>query len=297
MIELVFLGTGSAIPTANRNHSAFLLKYKSENILIDCGEGTQRQFRKAKLNPCSVTKILVTHWHGDHVLGLPGLLKTLSLSNYSKKLEIYGPKGSRKYMYEISRLFGLDMSFVVVHEVHPGKFFDNGDFEINAEMMEHGTPCNAYSFVLKDKLRIDKKRLQKLKIKSGPHMSDIQKGKDITLDGKKYRAKDVTYLQKGKKISFVMDTRVNNRIGRFVKNSNVMVIESSFSEELKEKAEEYNHMTATQAAKIAKKYSVDKLYLTHVSERYAKDLNDIVKEAKKNFKNSMLAEDLMRIEV
>ena len=104
-IKLTFLGTADQIPSADRNHTAILLTYEGENMLVDCGEGTQRQFRKAGLNPCKITKILITHWHGDHVLGLPGLLSTLSLSGYNKKLYIYGPKGTKEYVREMLRVF------------------------------------------------------------------------------------------------------------------------------------------------------------------------------------------------
>src|SRR4030067_2460046 len=100
-IPITFLGTSQSIPTEKRNHTAVLLKYKDENILVDCGEGTQRQFRKAHLNPCKVTRILITHGHGDHVLGLPGLLSTLSLSGYQKTLCIYGPKGTKEFVKEM----------------------------------------------------------------------------------------------------------------------------------------------------------------------------------------------------
>ena len=104
-INITFLGTGSAIPTARRNHPAILLRYKAENILVDCGEGTQRQFRKAKLNPCKISKILISHWHGDHTLGLPGLLQTMILNGRNEKLEIYGPKGTSRKFKEMMDVF------------------------------------------------------------------------------------------------------------------------------------------------------------------------------------------------
>ena len=97
-VEIVFLGTGSAVPTIRRNHPSIFLRYKDESILFDCGEGTQRQIRKAKLNPCKLTRLFITHWHGDHVLGIPGLLQTLALNNYNRELEIYGPKGTKLYL-------------------------------------------------------------------------------------------------------------------------------------------------------------------------------------------------------
>ena len=101
VIQITFLGTSSTVPTAERNHSAVLLKYKEENILIDCGEGTQRQFRKAKINPCKTTRLLLTHLHGDHTLGIPGLFQTLNMNNYKKTLQIYGPKGTKKFTKEL----------------------------------------------------------------------------------------------------------------------------------------------------------------------------------------------------
>src|SRR3989344_1615647 len=105
MIEITFLGTSQATPTAKRNHTAILLRYKSDSILIDCGEGTQRQFRIARINPCKLTRILITHWHGDHVLGLPGLLQTLALNGYNKTLKIYGPRGTKQYVDALFQLF------------------------------------------------------------------------------------------------------------------------------------------------------------------------------------------------
>ena len=104
-IKVTFLGTADQIPSSRRNHTSILLTYNEENILVDCGEGTQRQFRKAHLNPCKVTRILLTHWHGDHILGLPGLLSTLSLSGYNKTIFIYGPKRTKTFVKELLRIF------------------------------------------------------------------------------------------------------------------------------------------------------------------------------------------------
>ena len=127
-VKITFLGTGSSIPTARRSHPAIYLQYRDENILVDCGEGTQRQFRLAKLNPCKITKILITHWHGDHVLGLPGLLQTLNLNGRNGDLIIYGPDGSRKRFQEMVAPYlpGREMSYnIIVNEVDEGVVFDN----------------------------------------------------------------------------------------------------------------------------------------------------------------------------
>ena len=137
-IELTFLGTGSAIPTRRRNHLAMLLKYKAENILIDCGEGTQRQFRKAGLNPCKIMRILITHWHGDHVFGLPGILNTLRLNGYNRKLEIYGPKGTKEWVRKYLDLVGkrgedLDLK---VSEIKSGIIFDELHVQPNRNLWD-----------------------------------------------------------------------------------------------------------------------------------------------------------------
>src|SRR3989344_2136249 len=165
-IKVTFLGTSAQIPTARRNHSAILLTYDGENILVDCGEGTQRQFRKAKLNPCKVTRVLVTHRHGDHVFGLPGLISTLDLSGYNKTLYIYGPKGIKKFLENFLGLGYVKRDFKIIIEEVYGKFFETNDFYLEAEKMKHGIPINAYVFVKKGQIRIDREKLKKSKLPS-----------------------------------------------------------------------------------------------------------------------------------
>ena len=291
MVEITFLGTADQIPSANRNHTAIFLQYKGQGILIDCGEGTQRQFRKAKLNPCRVNKILITHWHGDHVLGLPGLLSTLALSGYRKELLIYGPKGTKEFMRELLKVFGFKRDYKIKVEEASGKFFDNGDFYLEAKSMQHGIPTNAYNFVKKGLIRIDKSKLKKSKLPFGPLLQRLKQGKDVKYKGKKYLAKNLTYQEGDKKISFVLDTKRNERIAPFVKGSDVLISESSYGQDLIDKASEHLHMTSKQAAEVAKKSKVKKLVLTHVSQRYEKNPKKILNEAKKVFKNSVLAKD------
>lgn len=296
-IPITFLGTSQAIPTEKRNHTAVLLKYKEEDILIDCGEGTQRQFRKAHLNPCKLTRILITHWHGDHVLGLPGLLQTLALNNYNKTLHIYIPKGTRRYIDLILRMFVFVGKIKYeIHECNSGKILETEDFFIEAEKMFHGIPTLAYSFVEKEKLRIDKQKLKKLKIQ-GKIISELQKGKDITWNNKKIKAGDLTYMQKGKKITIIMDTCINNSMLKIAKNSDLLITESTYAEKEANLAKEYRHLTAKQAAQTAKKSKSKKLILTHISQRYENNENIILNEAKKIFKDTILAEDLMKVEV
>ncbi len=285
-IKITFLGTADAIPSASRNHPAFLISYKAENILVDCGEGTQRQFRKAGINPGKVTKLLITHWHGDHVLGIPGLLQTLAFGDYKKTLEVYGPKNTKKYMNEILKtfVFSGEIKMKVFELEKEGKFFESEDFYLEFAHMKHKTPCNSYNFVVNGKVRIDKKKLEKLGISSGPHLKDLKIGNDIKFKGKKYKAKNLIYAEKGKKVSFVLDTAMNDKISKFVYDSDLLVIESTYDAESAELAREHNHMTSKQAGEVAKKAKVSKLALVHLSQRYDRDKNKILKEAKGVFK-------------
>lgn len=224
-IKIVFLGTSDAVPSAGRNHPAFLLTYLGENILVDCGEGTQRQFRRAGINPCKLTKILITHWHADHILGLPGLIKTLGMSGYRKRLEICGPKGTKAMLDQLLRLFEVKKEFPIETREVSGKFFESKDFYLEAQSMSHGIPCNAYSFVKKEQIRIDKAKLRKFGIKEGKHIAILKKGKSMRYNGKTYKAKDLTFKAEGKKISFVLDTSFNDKIERFVKGSDAFICE------------------------------------------------------------------------
>ncbi len=293
MIKITFLGTADSIPSIKRNHSSVLLTYQGENILIDCGEGTQRQLRKAKINPCKITKILITHWHSDHVLGLPGLLKTLRTSGYTKNLIIYCPEKTKKKVEAMFHLFTIDLN-IKVKEAE-GKFFEENDFYLESKKMNHTTYCNGYSFVKKGKMRIDKKKLKKLKLKSSKELKKIKEGKSVTINGKRVSPKDLTFKEEGKKVTFILDTKINKNAIALAKNSDLLICESTFNEELREKAKKHKHLTAKDAATIAKRSKSKKLYLTHLSQRFDKDHSKILKEAKKTFKESFLAEDLDQI--
>ena len=298
MVKITFLGTSDQIPSLRRNHFSALLNYNEENILVDCGEGTQRQIRRANLNPCKITRILITHWHGDHILGLPGLLSTLAVSGYNKKLFIYGPKGISKNIFDMLKLFNFHREYELEVKEVSGKFFDNGDFCLEAQEMKHGIPCNAYSFTKKGQLRIDKDKLKKSGLPEGPLLSKIKEGKDVSYEGKKYKAKDLTYKEEDLKISFVLDTVKNPKIVSFVKNSNLFVSESTFLNELEDQAKEHFHMTAGQVGEIAKKAEVKKLALVHLSQRYEADTSFILNEAKKAFgKEVLIPKDLDFIEI
>ncbi len=306
-IELTFLGTGSSIPTVRRNHPAVLLKYKAENVLVDCGEGTQRQFRKAKLNPCKVTKILISHWHGDHVLGLPGLLQTLNLNGYNGELVIYGPKGSKRkfqemvapylgFYWDVSKQMGNKFD-IVVKEVSGGVVFDSDDFYLEAVEVDHGCPALAYSFVVKEKKRLDKGKLAKLKIPNSPLVGELVNGKTVEINGKKVDGKKLMYVDPSRKVSFVMDTAITAGLVELAKDADVLISEATYSAEEQDIAKKHGHLTSVDAATIAKKAKVKALVLMHLSQRYEGIPKMILGEAKKVFKDVIIPEDLDSLEL
>lgn len=300
-IKLTFLGTASSIPTKKRNHTAMLVSYKSENILIDCGEGTQRQFKLADISPSKITRILITHWHGDHTLGLPGLLETLAMSDYSKSLYLYGPKGTSENLSLLNRLMKFYKKFqkynLSVKEIFSGKVFETPDFTITAEQMSHGAPALAYSFQIKDKLRLNKEKLKKLKITSSKDLKALSQGSSIKHNGKTVSASSVSYIEKGRKITFILDTLPNKNAIKLSKNSDLLICESSFSESESQIASKYKHLTTKQAAQIAKLSKSKALILTHISQRYDSSISEIEKQAKSVFPNTKIANDLDVIEL
>lgn len=296
-MEIVFLGTSQAVPTERRSHTAILLRYENEMMLIDCGEGTQRQFRKAHINPCKLTRLFITHWHGDHILGIPGLLQTLALNHYNQTLHIYYPKGTSHYLDLMLRMFAFVGTVrIEKHEIDEGVVLDEKKFYVEAFRMRHSTTTLAYVFKEKDKIRMNAEKLKKSGLK-GSIIGELQKGKDIMFNGKKIKSKDVSYKEEGKKISFIMDTAMNDNCIKAAKDSDILICESTYLSDMKDKASEYFHLTAEQTAEIAKKSKVNQLFITHISQRYEDKPQLLLHEAKKIFKNTVLAEDFMKIEI
>lgn len=295
-LEISFLGTSNAIPTKKRNHTAILVTYKNEAIMIDCGEGTQRQFKFIGISPHKLTKLLITHWHGDHILGIPGLFQTLAMSEYKKNIEIYGPSKTKDFLQLLMNLFKEFRINFSVKEISNDKI-NFKDISIESLPMNHTCPINGYSIIVKDKIRLDKKKLRKLKIPNSPLLGELQKGKDITLNGKKITSKSISYVEKGKKVAIILDTAFNENAIKLAENSDILICEATFSLNEEAQAKEYKHLTASQAATIAKKSKSKKLILTHISERYENKLSVLEKEAKKIFKNTVIAKDLDKITI
>ncbi len=290
-ITLTFLGTGNAIPTTQRNHSALLLNYKNIGLLFDCGEGTQRQFHQASISQHKITAICLTHWHGDHILGLPGLIQSLGMSDYAKTLHLYGPKGTARFMHTITELINRLPIKIEVHEVHAGTIIETPEWEVGAFPVHHDCPAVGYSFTIKEKTRLDKAKLKKLKLPNIPQLGQLAAGKNISFKGKTIKASSVTYTEPGKQVTIILDTGFHPTLAEHAKGANLLISEASFADEETEKAKEYHHLTASQAAQVAKHAKAQALILTHISQRYEHKPELLVKEAKKVFKNVRAAKD------
>ncbi len=301
-MELTILGTSCQVPTKERNPSAVFLSYKKYGILIDCAEGTQRQMNIAGISRSKVTHILISHWHGDHIAGLIGLMQTIgsleSKDGEPYKIELFGPKGTKTYVKHLLKSCYFDVKInLKIHEVIPkkvDKVFENEDFEIYCCQLDHSTPCVGYSFVEKDRRNIDVEYLRKHKIKDGPHLEKLKQGQNIVFEGKKIKAKDATYVVKGKKVSYIIDTLYTTNAIKLAKYADVLIADSTFQSSLREKAEKTKHLTSEDAANIASNAEVKQLILTHFSQRY-KEVSELLNEAQIIFPNTKAAFDFMKI--
>ena len=296
-MEIVFLGTSSMVPTKERNQSSVFISYENEGILIDCGEGTQRQLKLAGIPVSKITKILISHWHGDHVLGLPGLMQTMSGTEYNKKLLIYGPKETAKRFEAMFKAFVFDKELdYEIAEIGEGRLFENNEYELEAYKLDHNIECLGYVFREKDKLKIDMKKAAKLGLKEGPLIGKLQKGETVSVNGKKIAPEDAGFVKKGLKIGLIADTLPCSNNFVIAKDADLLICEATYASKLEEKGEDYYHMTAKQAALVASQANAKKLILTHFSARY-KDVSELEEDAKGVFGNVVCAYDLMKIKM
>ncbi|MFH1211608.1 MAG: ribonuclease Z [Candidatus Woesearchaeota archaeon] len=304
MITVTFLGTSGMVPTKERNVQSICIEYKGEYVLVDCGEGTQRQMNIAGLNRMKVKKVLISHWHGDHVSGLIGLIQTIgngaASSDEQPTLHVYGPETTREHIHNLLKSCVFEVKIdLQIHEIkvnEPSMFYENEDYELWASQMRHSIPCLGFAFVEKDKRKILMAKAQKYGLKEGPELGRIQQGETITFNGRKISPEEITSLVKGKKIVFITDTDINDNAFKLAQDADLLVSESSFSSQLEEKADRYKHMTAKNAALIANKSNVKELILTHFSQRY-KTSEDVLHDAKDYFQNTKAAFDFMKVKL
>jgi len=299
-LYIVFLGTGGGVPTPERSLSSFILNYEGQILMFDCGEGTQHQMVKAKIGFGKETKIFITHLHGDHVLGLPGLIQTMSLLGRTKKLEIFGPKGLKEFLEASRTYIQFNLRFPVeIKEAKEGVIYKNKKFKVLARWAEHSIPNLAYAFVENKKPgKFHPEKALELGVPKGPLWHKLQHGKKVKLkNGRIIEPSQVVEPPKpGIKIVYSGDTKPCKNVLKLAKNADLLIHECTFDDSLAEKAEVEWHSTPTGVAELAKKASVKNLVLTHVSARY-KNAKIFLEQAKKIFPNVRVAEDLMRIEL
>jgi len=300
-MQVIFLGTAGSIPTTQRALPAIAIKRKNELILLDCGEGIQRQMIKAKVGFHKKTKIFITHMHGDHVLGLPGLIQTMSLLDREKELEIYGPVGIKAFIEAVKQTVQFTLTFpIVVKEIsEEGVVCKEREYSIHAVHANHVIPALAYALIEMPRPgRFNKEKAEKLGIPEGPLWSKLQHGENIKLsNGKIVKPNDVLGKPRhSRKVVYTGDTRPTRTLVKLAENADLLIHDTTLDDELKERAKEDGHSTPSDAAKTAKKAKAKKLILTHISARY-KTPEPLLAQAKKLFKNVEVAEDFMRIDL
>jgi ribonuclease Z len=297
-MELIFLGTSSAIPSNQRNHSAVALKAFGEVMLFDCGEGTQRQMTKIKLSPMKVNHIFISHLHGDHFLGLAGMIQSMAFRGRKDPLHIYGPEGIEKTVKCIKNLGYYSLSFPIqLYELEEGIVIEEEEYIIKCCPTLHSVFNLAYSVEEKKSPRFLKDKAINLGVKPGPDFGKLQKGISVKVGDRIIRPEQVLGKKRhGLKIVYSGDTQPCAEMIKFSEKADVLIHDSTFDASRKEKAYETGHSTCYQAAEVAKQAKVHSLILTHISTRYG-DASILKIGAAQIFENVTVAEDLMIMEV
>lgn len=292
--DLIILGCSSQQPTRRRNHGAYLFRWNEEGFLFDPGEGTQRQFIFAGIAPPTVNRIFVSHFHGDHCLGLGSMLMRLNLDKVTHPIHCYYPASGKKYFDRLR--YGTiyhEKIHVIEHPVEEeGIVHQDEKFCVEAKFLKHGVDNVGWRITEKDQTKFIKEKLEENDIR-GPLVRKLQMDKSLIINGKTILLEDVSFIRKGDSIAIVVDTLPCQEAIDLARDAIILLCESTFLEKEKELAENYFHMTAKQAASIAKKANVNKLILTHFSARY-KDLAPFEIEAREVFNNTFVADDLKR---
>ena len=296
LFEILFLGTSASAPSAKRGLAAQIVKHNEYRFLIDCGEGTQRQILQSGVGFKHLTRILLTHGHLDHILGLGGLMSTFLRWEAVEELDIFGGRTTLDRVYDL--LYGVVLRGnqapmpLRLNEIKPGMFFEADDFTVSAFSVTHrGPDCLGYVFEGKSRRPFLPEKADELGVPFGPERRDLVAGREITLaNGRRIHPDEVLGpLQKGVKLIVVGDTGKTDDLLEACQDADALVIESTYTEEEAEMARQFSHLTARQGAELAIKAGVKKLILTHISRRYRE--KDILKEAQAIFPNTSVARD------
>lgn len=298
-MKLVFLGTAGAQPTVDRGLTCICLEKEAEILMFDAGEGAQLSYLKSGLGWNKKMKIFVTHLHGDHCVGILGLLQTMTMQNRTEPLKIYGPEGIEEFIAANIKVLNFGLSFpVMITSIEEEKVVDEKTYSVFSCKADHSVLAYSYLFEEKDKPgRFNTEKAKQLGIPEGKLWNQLQNGHEIKVGDKIVKPSEVLGEKRpGKKIGISGDTRPTKELEEFFKNCNYLSFDSTFLDELKDKAIETHHSTAKEAATLAKNANVENLILTHFSARY-KDESVLVDEAKTIHGSVIGAKDLLEIEI
>jgi ribonuclease Z len=306
-LQITFLGTSSGVPTRSRNVSSVALRLpqRAEVWLFDCGEGTQHQVLRSDLKISQITRIFITHMHGDHIYGLMGLLASCGLAGNPSRIDIYGPPKLDDYLRACGRYSQTHFSYPVkVHTVKPGLVFEDEEFSVSCAPLTHRVPAFGYRVAEKDKPgRFDVDRAMAMGIPSGPIYGKLKRGEVITLpDGRIVNGADLCgETQVGRKFAYCTDTIYCDAAVELAQDADVVVHEATFSHQDAELAYQRLHSTSTMAAQVALGAQAKQLIMTHFSPRYTPGnpivLDDLLAEAKAIFPNTLMAHDFFTYEI
>ncbi|MEL4894622.1 ribonuclease Z [Crocosphaera sp. Alani8] len=306
-MEITFLGTSSGVPTRFRNVSSVALKLpqRGEVWLFDCGEGTQHQLLRSDVKISQITRIFVTHMHGDHIYGLTGLLASSGLAGSGQPMEIYGPPELKDYLHGCAKYSHFKLaSHIRVYPIHPGILYEDKEFEVSCRPLKHRIPAYGYRIAEKDRPgRFNVEKAKALNIPPGPVYGELKQGKTVTLeDGRRIRGQDLCgERESGRKVIYCTDTVFCEEAIALSEDADVLIHEATFAHQDAQLAFERLHSTSTMAAQVALAAQVKQLIMTHFSPRYAPgnnlQLDDLLYEAKAIFPNTILARDFLTYEV
>jgi ribonuclease Z len=295
--ELVVLGTSSQVPTRYRNHNGYLLRWDEEGLLFDPGEGTQRQMIYAEVTASAITKVLITHFHGDHCLGFAGITQRLSLDRVPHPVNCYFPATGQVFYDRLRRASIYHaVTELVPHPIEqPGVIFENDKVVLEARKLDHGVDTFGYRWREKDRVTMLPEKCEALGIR-GRAIGDLQKKGKVEIDGRTITIDEVSVPKKGQSVAFVMDTRPCQGALELAEGVDLLICESTYLSSEGREAHDHGHMTAAQAALIAKEAKVDKLVLTHFSQRY-QSTEPFLEEARPIHANVVAAKDGKRIPI
>lgn len=295
--QIVVLGTASSVPTRHRNHNGYLLVWDDEAVLFDPGEGTQRQLLRSSAHASHIRRICLTHFHGDHVLGLPGMLQRLSIDSISRVVDVFFPAGGidRFEAALRSSVWARDGLDVRPRPSTPGVLDPGPPLTLSARRLDHSTETLGYRVEEPPVRHLLQERLRALGL-SGPRVGDLERRGAVEVDGRTVRMADVSVTQPGNSMAFVMDTRLCDAAFELAADVDLLVCEATFLDDEAGLAAEYGHLTARQAARIAAEAGARRLVLTHFSQRHP-DERAFLAQAREVFADVVAARDLLVVEL